>query len=172
MCKAVLRTARARRKRGACAWAATTRPRALRHLSKDLRSRALPRRRQRARRASDVSADKTHAVQPGDEITVSVEVTGFTLDGSLMGQSNQEGVGHYSVHLDDTGTAPLAVSAERSVKVTIPQGHHRRVARRARGLCKNNDSTPLSPARPGQRPAHRLSPLRRIVAEALSACLC
>ncbi len=91
-----------------------------------------------------VSADKTHAVQPGDEITVSVEVTGFTLDGSLMGQSNQEGVGHYSVHLDDTGKAPLVVSAERSVKVTIPQditdGSHDVLV-----VLKNNDRTPLAP---------------------------
>ena len=91
-----------------------------------------------------VSADKTHAVQPGDEITVSVQVTGFTFDRAAMGQANQDGVGHYSVHLDDTGKAPLVVSAERSVKVTIPQditdGSHDVLV-----VLKNNDRTPLAP---------------------------
>lgn len=93
----------------------------------------------------NVSADKTHAVQPGDEITVSVEVTGFGLDGSLMGQSNQEGVGHYSVYLDDTSTDPLAVSADPSVKLTIPQditdGSHDVLV-----VLQNNDSSPLTPS--------------------------
>lgn len=92
----------------------------------------------------NVSADKTHAVQPGDEITVSVEVTGFSLDGSVMGQSNQEGVGHYGVYLDDTGTDPIAVSAQPSIKVKIPEditdGSHDVLV-----VLMNNDSSPLTP---------------------------
>ena len=90
-----------------------------------------------------VSADKTHAVQPGDELTVTVKVTGFTLDAARIGQSNEGGVGHYRVYLDDaSGDAFLAESGNREVKVIVPQditdGSHE-----LRVVLYNNDRTPV-----------------------------
>ena len=69
-----------------------------------------------------VSADKTHAVQPGDEITLTIEVSGFTLDPAKMDQANEDGVGHYRIYLDSaSGEDYLAQGAENTVKVTIPE---------------------------------------------------
>lgn len=91
----------------------------------------------------EVSADKTHAVQPGDEITLTVSVSNFTLDAARMGQDNENGVGHYSVHLDESGEALLTDGAA-TTKVVIPESitdgsHDLRV------VLHNNDGTPLSP---------------------------
>ena len=96
-----------------------------------------------------VSADKTHAVQPGDELTVTVEITGFALDGAAIGKANQDGVGHYRVYLNDaSGDAFLAESAEKQAKVRIPHdladGSHE-----LRVVLYNNDRTPLFSAPQG-----------------------
>ena len=92
------------------------------------------------------SADKTHAVQPGDELTVTVEITGFSLDGAEIGKANQDGVGHYRVYLNDASDDGfLAESAEKQVKVLIPQdladGSHE-----LRVVLYHNDRTPVSSA--------------------------
>jgi hypothetical protein len=92
-----------------------------------------------------VSADKTHAVQPEDEITVSISVAGFELDQSRIGQKNQPGVGHYRIYLDDAGGDDfLAAGAGPNSKVRLPPGitdgsHELRV------VLFNNDQTPLDP---------------------------
>lgn len=93
-----------------------------------------------------VTADKTQAVQPGDEITVTVTVEKFTLDAGKIGESNEAGVGHYRVYLDDaSGDNFLAESATDTVKVTVPEsitdGSHQ-----LRVVLHNNDRTPVSPA--------------------------
>ncbi|MDJ0957604.1 MAG: hypothetical protein QNI91_12125 [Arenicellales bacterium] len=96
-----------------------------------------------------VSADKTHAVQPGDEITLTIEVSGFTLDPAKMDQANEDGVGHYRIYLDSaSGEDYLAQGAENTTKVTIPEtitdgSHDLRV------VLHNNDQTPLDPAAEG-----------------------
>ncbi len=92
-----------------------------------------------------VSADKTHAVQPGDEITVSVTVSGFRLDPDRIGQANEPGVGHYRVYLNKTGGDNfLAEGAGPNVKVTLPaditDGSHELIV-----ALYNNDRTPVSP---------------------------
>lgn len=96
-----------------------------------------------------VSADKTHAVQPGDEITLTIEVSGFTLDPAKMEQTNEVGVGHYRVYLDDaSGADYLIEGADNSTKVTVPgditDGSHD-----LRVVLHNNDRTPLEPAAEG-----------------------
>ena len=48
-----------------------------------------------------VKADKTHAVQPNEEITLTISVTEFRLAPDSIGAANQDGVGHYRVYLDD-----------------------------------------------------------------------
>ncbi|HEX9583981.1 MAG TPA: hypothetical protein VGB36_05705 [Gammaproteobacteria bacterium] len=93
-----------------------------------------------------VSADKTHAVQPEDEITVSVSVSGFKLDESRISQDNEPGVGHYRIYLDDAnGEDFLIAGAAPSSKVTVPSsitdGSHE-----LRVVLYNNDKSPLSPA--------------------------
>ena len=96
-----------------------------------------------------VSADKTHAVQPGDEITLTIEVSGFTLDPAKMDQANEAGVGHYRIYLDSaSGEDYLAQGADDTMKVTIPEtitdgSHDLRV------VLHNNDHTPLDPAAEG-----------------------
>ena len=96
-----------------------------------------------------VSADKTHAVQPGDEITLTIEVSGFTLDSTKKDQANEEGIGHYRVYLDDaSGSDYLIVGADSTTKVTVPEditdgSHDLRV------VLHNNDQTPLEPAAEG-----------------------
>lgn len=92
-----------------------------------------------------VTADKTHAVQPGDEIVLTVTVTDFALEASKIGQANEPGVGHYHVYLDDaTGDDYLGVSADVLTKVKIPEditdGSHD-----VRVVLHNNDHTPVSP---------------------------
>lgn len=93
-----------------------------------------------------VGADKTHAVQPGDAITVSVAVSGFGLDESKIGQSNEPGVGHYRIYLDEARSDDyLAAGAAPSSKIIVPESitdgtHELRV------VLYNNDRTPLSPA--------------------------
>ena len=96
-----------------------------------------------------VSADKTHAVQPGDEITLTIEVSGFKLDPAKIDQANEDGVGYYRVYLDSaSGQDYLAQGADNTMKVTIPEtitdgSHDLRV------VLHNNDNTPLDPAAEG-----------------------
>jgi hypothetical protein len=92
-----------------------------------------------------VTADKTHAVQPSDEITVTVTVDGFTLDAEKI----EPNVGRYRVYLDDaSGEDFLAESAAESVKVTIPDsitdGSHE-----LRVVLHHNDGTPVEPLAQG-----------------------
>ena len=96
-----------------------------------------------------VSADKTHAVQPGDEITLTVTVNKFTLDASKIGKSNEADVGHYRVYLDDaSGDNFLADSGADTVKVKVPDeitdGSHQ-----LRVVLHNNDRSPVTPAAQG-----------------------
>lgn len=91
------------------------------------------------------SADKTHAVQPGDDVTLTVTVSDFTLDADKLNQANESGVGHFRVYLDDaTGDDYLAVSGNPKTIVKIPDditdgSHEVRVA------LHNNDQSPLDP---------------------------
>ncbi len=92
-----------------------------------------------------VSADKTHAVQPGDEITVTVALTGFTLDAAKIGASDESGIGHYRVYLDGaTGEDFLAESGTPVTRVVIPQdvtdGSHE-----LRAVLYRNSRAPLEP---------------------------
>lgn len=96
-----------------------------------------------------VTADKTHAVQPGDEITLTVAVTDFTLDAAKIGASNEPGVGHYHVYLDDaSGDDYLGVSGDASVKINVPDditdGSHD-----IRVVLHNNDHSPVDPPASG-----------------------
>ncbi len=93
-----------------------------------------------------VKADKTHAVQPNDEITLTISVMDFRLAPDSIGAANQDGVGHYRVYLDDaSGDDYIAVGAESTTKVTIPaditDGSHD-----LRIVLHNNDKSPLEPA--------------------------
>ena len=91
-----------------------------------------------------VTADKTHAVQPGDEIRITVNVTGFVLDGTRMGAETAPGSGHYHVYLGDSQGEPLLVSADGSASVTVPadvtDGTHS-----LRVQLRNHDHSPLDP---------------------------
>ena len=93
-----------------------------------------------------VKADKTHAVQPNDEITLTISVTDFRLAPDSIGAANQDGAGHYRVYVDDaSGDNYLTVGAEPVAKVTIPadisDGSHD-----LRVVLHNNDKSPLQPA--------------------------
>ena len=92
----------------------------------------------------EVTADKTHAVQPGDEIRITVSVTGFALDGTKVGAETVPGSGHYHVYLGDTQGEPLLVSAEGSAIVKVPadvtDGTHS-----LRVQLRNHDHSPLDP---------------------------
>ena len=93
-----------------------------------------------------VTADKTYAVQPNDQITLTISVTDFRLAPDSIGAANQDGVGHYRVYLDDaSGDDYLAVGAETTAKVTIPadinDGSHDLMV-----VLHNNDRSPLQPA--------------------------
>ena len=93
-----------------------------------------------------VKADKTHAVQPNDVITLTISVTDFRLAADSIGAANQDGAGHYRVYVDDaSGDNYLAVGAEPVAKVTIPadisDGSHD-----LRVVLHNNDKSPLQPA--------------------------
>lgn len=91
------------------------------------------------------SADKTHAVQPGDELTLTVTVSDFTLDAGKLNEANETGIGHFRVYLDDaTGDDYLAMSGDPKTTVKVPDditdgSHEVRVA------LHNNDQSPLSP---------------------------
>ena len=67
--------------------------------------------------AIGVTADKTHALQPSDEIRIEVSVEGFVLDGAKIGADAQPGVGHYHVYLGSPDGEPLLVSADASAVV-------------------------------------------------------
>lgn len=93
-----------------------------------------------------VKADKTHAVQPNDEITLTISVTDFRLAPDSIGAANEDGVGHYRVYLDSaSGDDFLVAGAEPTTKVTIPgdisDGSHD-----LRVVLFNNDKSPLDPA--------------------------
>ena len=92
----------------------------------------------------EVTADKTHAVQPGDEIHITVSVTGFALDGTKVGAEVAPGSGHYHVYLGDAQGEPLLVSAEGSAIVKVPadvtDGTHS-----LRVQLRNHDHSPLDP---------------------------
>ena len=91
-----------------------------------------------------VTADKTHAVQPNDEIRIDVTVEGFVLDGAKMGTDAAPGVGHYHVYLGSADGEPLLVSAESNAVVTVPadvtDGTHT-----LRVQLRNHDHSPLAP---------------------------
>lgn len=100
--------------------------------------------------ASDITvtvhASKTHAVQPGDQITVSVEATGFALDAGKIGQATEAGVGHYRVYLDAAaGDDFLAESGDAETMVVVPEtitdGTHE-----LRVVLFNNDRTVVAGA--------------------------
>ncbi len=93
-----------------------------------------------------VKADKSHAVQPYDEITLTMSSTDFRLAPDSIGAANQDGVGHYRVYLDDaSGDDYLALGAEATAKISIPadinDGSHD-----LRVVLHNNDKSPLQPA--------------------------
>lgn len=92
-----------------------------------------------------VKSDKTHAVQPNDELTLSIEVSDFTLDASKLGQRNEPGIGHYRVYLDEaSGDDFLTSGAATSTRVTVPgditDGSHE-----LRVVLQNNDRSPVNP---------------------------
>lgn len=91
-----------------------------------------------------VTADKTHAVQPNDEIRIEVTVEGFVLDAAAIGGEAQPGAGHYHVYLGDPDGEPLLVSAETSAVVKIPadvtDGTHT-----LRIQLRHHDHSPLDP---------------------------
>ena len=93
-----------------------------------------------------VSADKTHAVQPLDEITLTVTTSGFTLSESAIGEPNEPDTGHYRVYLDSaSGDDYLLESAAAVSKVTVPESitdgsHDLRV------VLYSNDKNQLAPA--------------------------
>ena len=92
----------------------------------------------------EVTADKTHAVQPSDEIRITVSVTGFALDGTKVGAGAVSGAGHYHVYLGEAQGEPLLVSAEGSAIVKVPadvtDGTHS-----LRVQLRNHDHSPLDP---------------------------
>ena len=92
-----------------------------------------------------VKADKTHAVQPEDEITLTISVTDFRLAADSIGVANEIGVGHYRIYLDNaSGDDHLAVGADSVIKVIIPadisDGSHD-----LRVVLHSNDKSPLQP---------------------------
>ena len=91
-----------------------------------------------------VTADKTHAVQPNDEIRIEVAVEGFVLDGANIGADPVPGAGHYHVYLGDPDAEPLLVSADPSAVVKVPadvtDGTHS-----LRVQLRNHDHSPLDP---------------------------
>ena len=91
-----------------------------------------------------VTADKTHAVQPSDEIRIEVTVEGFVLDSAKIGAAAQPGAGHYHVYLGGPDSEPLLVSADSSAVVKVPadvtDGTHT-----LRIQLRNHDHSPLDP---------------------------
>ena len=94
--------------------------------------------------AISVTADKTHAVQPNDEINIEVTVEGFVLDGTKLGAAAEPGAGHYHVYLGSADGEPLLVSAKASDVVKVPadvtDGTHT-----LRIQLRNHDHSPLDP---------------------------
>lgn len=94
--------------------------------------------------AIGVTADKTHALQPSDEIRIEVSVEGFVLDGAKIGADAQPGAGHYHVYLGSPDGEPLLVSADASAVVKVPadvtDGTHT-----LRIQLRNHDHSPLDP---------------------------
>ena len=94
--------------------------------------------------AITVTADKTHAVQPNDEIRIEVTVEGFVLDGANIGAESKAGAGHYHVYLGNPDGEPLLVSADASAVVKVPadvtDGTHT-----LRVQLRNHDHSPLDP---------------------------
>ena len=92
----------------------------------------------------EVTADKTHAVQPGDEIGITVSVEGFTLDAAGIGAEAVPGRGHYHVYFGGSEGEPLLVSADANavVKVSddVTDGTHS-----LRIQLRENDHSPLDP---------------------------
>ena len=92
----------------------------------------------------EVTADKTHAVQPGDEIRITVNVEGFVLDGAGIGAQSVPGSGHYHVYLGGAEGEPLLVSADANATVRVPDdvtdGTHS-----LRIVLRNHDHSPLEP---------------------------
>jgi hypothetical protein len=89
--------------------------------------------------------DKTSGLNPGDVVTVGVTVTGFKLDGTKVGKSNEQNVGHYHLYWDDdSGASYLTVGVDPQVKATIPADASPGTHFIAVELF-NNDHTPLSP---------------------------
>lgn len=97
----------------------------------------------------EIDSDKTDAVQPGDELTLTIEVTDFTLDASKVGQANEIGVGHFRIYLDEaSGDDYLAQGAQTTTKLKLPEqitdgSHDLRV------VLHNNDQSPLEPSAEG-----------------------
>ena len=91
-----------------------------------------------------VTADKTHAVQPSDEIRIDVTVEGFVLDSAQIGSAAQSGAGHYHVYLGGPDSEPLLVSADSNAVVKVPadvtDGTHT-----LRIQLRNHDHSPLDP---------------------------
>ena len=94
--------------------------------------------------ALEVTADKTHAVQPGDEIRITVSVAGFVLDGANVGAEAVPGSGHYHVYLGKAQGEPLLVASDGSAIVKVPadvtDGTHS-----LRVQLRNHDHSPLDP---------------------------
>lgn len=58
----------------------------------------------------------------GQDVTLTVSVTNFTLDGSAMGGGNQAGVGHYHVYLNEMNEDGfLDAGTTAQITVTIPE---------------------------------------------------
>lgn len=91
-----------------------------------------------------VTADKTHAVQPNDEIRIDVTVEGFVLDGEKMGADAAPGAGHYHVYLGSPDGEPLLVSADPSAVVKVP-GNVTDGTHTLRVQLRNHDHSPLDP---------------------------
>ena len=92
----------------------------------------------------EVTADKTHAVQPDDEIRIAVSVEGFILDGANIGGDAAPGSGHYHVYLGSPEGEPLLVSADANASIHVPgdvtDGTHS-----LRIQLRNHDHSPLDP---------------------------
>ena len=93
-----------------------------------------------------IRADKTHAVQPGDIITLTIDVEGFALDESKKGRANEPNVGHYHVYLDDaSGDDYLLTGAQPTTRVIVP-GNITDGTHPLRVSLHNNDHSPVAPA--------------------------
>lgn len=94
-----------------------------------------------------VQALTSNKVKPGEQITLSVKVTNFTLKAPASNTVNKPNEGHFHVSLDDDDPEQtyLAVSHEETVKVTIPlsitAGPHKLVV-----TLMNNNHSKATPA--------------------------